>query len=183
MDKFKRMLKLWLPLAFVLTAAAGMVYVGIQQDLRHAADDPQIQLSEDAARTLASGKSPETVAPPLAIDIGQSIAPFVTVFDASGKAVASSGLLHGQLPSLPSGVFDSVRAQGEDRITWQPEPGVRIAAVVNAYGGTPSGFVMSGRSLRETERRVDQLGLLIGAAWLAGVAGITVLTVVMEIVL
>ena len=35
----------------------------------------------------------------------------------------------------------------------------------------------------ETERRVEQLGLLIGAAWLAGVAGITVLTVVLEIVL
>ena len=183
MDKFKRMLKLWLPLAFVLTAAAGMVYVGIQQDTRHSADDPQIQLSEDAARALAAGKSPETVAPPLAIDIGQSIAPFVIVFDASGKAVASSGLLHGQLPSMPLGVFDAVRAQGEDRITWQPEPGVRIATVVNAYSGTPPGFVMAGRSLRETERQVDQLGLLIGAAWVAGVAGITVLTVVMEIVL
>jgi hypothetical protein len=183
LDKFKRMLKVWLPLAFVLTAAAGMVYVGIQQDMRHSADDPQIQLSEDAARALASGKSPDIVAPPLAIDIGQSLAPFVTVFDASGKAVASSGLLHSQLPALPPGVFDAVRAPGEDRITWQPEPGVRIATVVNAYSGTPSGFVMSGRSLRETERRVDQLGLLIGAAWLAGVAGIAVLTVVMEIVL
>jgi hypothetical protein len=182
LDKLKRMLKLWLPLVFVLTAAAGMAYVGIQQDTRHSADDPQIQLSEDAARTLASGKSAETVAPPLAIDIGQSIAPFVTVFDASGKAVASSGLLHGQMPLLPPGVFDSVRAQGEDRITWQPEPGVRIASVVVGIGSGQTGFVMAGRSLRETERRVDQLGLLLGAAWLAGVAGITVLTIVLEIV-
>jgi hypothetical protein len=73
--------------------------------------------------------------------------------------------------------------QGENRVTWQPEPGVRIAAVVASYSGTQSGFVMAGRSLRETERRVDQLGELIGAAWLAGMVAVTVLVVVMEMVL
>jgi hypothetical protein len=183
MEKAKRMLKLWLPLALLLTVAAGMVYVAVQQDMRHSANDPQIQLAEDAARALSSGAAPQTVAATAAADIAQSISPFVAVFDANGKAVASSGLLHGQMPVLPSGVFDSVRTQGEDRVTWQPEPGVRVAAVVTAYSGTPSGFVMAARSLRETERRVDQLGQLIGAAWLAGMAGMTVLVVVMEIVL
>ena len=30
------------------------------------------------------------------------------------------------------GVFDTVRARGEDRVTWQPENGVRNATVVVA---------------------------------------------------
>ena len=39
--------------------------------------------------------------------------------------------------------------RGEDRLTWQPEPGVRSATVVVHYQGAQAGFVMAGRSLRE----------------------------------
>jgi hypothetical protein len=71
------------------------------------------------------------------------------VYDDQGEAVASSGALHGQIPSLPAGVLDYVRENSEDRVTWQPEAGVRIAAVIVRFEGVESGFVLAGRSLRE----------------------------------
>jgi hypothetical protein len=68
-------------------------------------------------------------------------------------------------------------------VTWQPEPSVRIASVVVAYGGAQPGFVLAGRSLRESEVRVDRLTSLLAAGWLASLAVITVLVAGAEIFL
>jgi hypothetical protein len=121
-------------------------------------------MAEDAAAVLARGDRVESVLPTTQVDLEQSIAPFITVFDDTGTPLASSGLLHGQMPAIPAGVFDYVRQHGEDRITWQPEPGVRQAIVVVSYTGDHSGFVVAGRSLREVERREDQALMEAGAA-------------------
>jgi hypothetical protein len=111
------------------------------------------------------------------------VAPYVVVFDDTGHAIAGSGLLHNQYPALPSGVFDYVRQNGEDRITWQPEPGVRSATVVTRYGGAHPGFVLAGRSLRLVEERVDQLGLMVGLGWLGTLFAALVAVSLSEIVL
>jgi hypothetical protein len=62
--------------------------------------------------------------------------------------------------------LDYVRTHGQDRVTWQPEPGVRIAAVVVRYQGAQPGFVLAGRSLREVEVREDNAELIAGVAWI-----------------
>jgi hypothetical protein len=49
----------------------------------------------------------------------------------------------------PPGVFASVSANGEDRVTWQPAPGVRSWIVVDAFRG---GFVIAGRSPGDSEQ-------------------------------
>jgi hypothetical protein len=167
MPRIKNILGLWLPMAVVITLLLGMAYLVAQQVLRMNANDPQIQIAEDAAAALTNGQPIESVVPTTKVDIATSIAPFVVVFDDSGKAIASSGLLHNQMPALPPGVFDYVRQRGEDRITWQPEVGVRSAAVITRITGQKPGFVMAGRSLRESEARSDQLLLLISAGGIA----------------
>jgi hypothetical protein len=166
MQTTKNILKTMIPLAVVITLLSGLLYATMQQVLRKYANDPQIQMAEDAAAALANGKPIDSVVPNAQIDIATSIAPYIVVFDNSGKAIASSGLLHNQLPALPSGIFDYVRQNGEDRITWQPEPGVRSATVVTRFGGAQPGFVVAGRSLRESENRTDELGIIIAFGWL-----------------
>ncbi len=183
MQTIKNILKSWVPLAVVITLLTGLMYATVQQVLRMNADDPQIQMAEDVASALTAGKPLDSVVPAAQIDIATSLAPYVVVFDASGKAIASSGLLHNQMPTLPSGVFGSVRQRGEDRITWQPEPGVRSATVVTSYGGAQPGFVLAGRSLREVENRVDQFGLLIGLGWLGTMFAALVAVSLSEIIL
>jgi hypothetical protein len=64
-------------------------------------------------------------------------------------------------------VLDYARRNGSDRITWQPAANVRQAIVVVHFGGPRPGFVMAGRSLRESEYRSDQVLQIVGVAWAA----------------
>ncbi len=162
MQRVKNILKLWIPLAVVVVLLSGLMYVTAQQVLRISANDPQIQIAQDTANALSQGVSPESILPVGKVDLATSLASYVEVFDDLGKPVASSGLLHNQMPPLPPGVFDYVRQHGEDRITWQPERAVRMATVIVHYGGSQPGFVLAGRSLYEVEARTSNLELLIG---------------------
>jgi hypothetical protein len=80
-------------------------------------------------------------------------------------------MLDGAVPKPPAGVFDYTRVHGDDRVTWQPRPGVRIAAIVVHYGGAQPGFVLAGRSLRESERRTDQIGVVLLGLWVVTLIG------------
>ena len=161
----------WVPLAFVICCFSGLTYLAVQQDYRQSANDPQIQMAEDAASTLSSGGLVQSVIPPGMVDIAGSLSPYVVIYDASGNPVAGDGILDGALPALPAGVFDSVRAMGgEDRITWQPRPGVRSAIVIDKISGDQSGFVMAGRSIREVEIREDRLMFQAAAVFIFALA-------------
>jgi hypothetical protein len=125
-------LKYWLPLAAAISAVCGTIYLAVQQDMRMGLNDPQIQMAEDAAHALESGTSPTALMPVGVpqVDIAQSLAPYMIIFDAQGKPLASGAILHGSVPVPPPGVFDFTRKNQEDRISWQPEPGVRSAVVI-----------------------------------------------------
>ena len=166
MKILKDIFRQWLPIAAVTTALCGLVYVAVQQVLRHSANDPQIQMAEDAAQALARDGTIETVLPAAKIEIAQSLAPFLTIFNTAGEPLASSGVLHGEPLHLPPGVFNYVRQHGEERVTWQPERGVRMASVVVRFDGAKPGYVLAGRSLREVEKREAQVGFQAGVAWL-----------------
>jgi len=140
---------------------AGLFYIAVQQDMRIGANDLQIQLSEDGARALAEQQPLDSVVPPGKIDISQSLAPYRIVFDAQGSPVASNAVLHGAVPDIPKDLFDYTRIRGEDRVTLMPEPGVRSAAVMISVASEPGGFVIAGRSLREVEKRIDQLTQMV----------------------
>jgi len=149
--------KYWLLVGIVILGLWFLMAATIQQVIRQGADNPQVQIAEDTAASLVAGQSVQSVVPTNKIDIASSLASYVIVFDANGKPIASSGQLNGQMPTIPSGVFDSVRQSGEDRVTWQPQTGVRSAIVVTQFKGQNSGFVLAGRSLRESERLQDNI--------------------------
>jgi hypothetical protein len=158
-----RIIMKWLPLAIIVAGLCGLVYLTVQQSLRMAANDPQIQMAEDAANILNGGASADSVIPATKVELANSLAPFIIVFDDFGKVLASSATLHGSVPVYPSGVLDYTRQHGEDRVTWQPENGVRMATVVVRYD---NGFVLAGRSLREVEIRESNIEKISGIAML-----------------
>lgn len=157
----------WVPLAVAVTVLSGLVYVAVQQSYRQNADDPQVQMVEDAAAQLQAGMQPQEVVGTGKVDMLRSLAPFLIVYDESGQVLAASVQLNGQTPQVPDGLFLSVTPGREHRVTWQPQPGVRSAAVLAHYGGSKSGFVLAGRSLREVEDRVDRLTQAVLLACLA----------------
>jgi len=175
-------LTVWVPVAIVATALSGLVEVAVQQSLRQSANDPQIQMAEDAAAALAGGGAPRSLLPAGQVDVARSLAPYLIVFDEAGEPLASSATLDGQVPRLPPGVFDYTRVHTEDRITYQPRPGVRSAIVVVRFGGERPGFVLAGRSLREVEKREDQLTAMVALAWVAALAASLVATVLFSLI-
>ncbi len=102
----------WLPLAIATAGLCGLAYLTVQQSLRMGANDPQIQMAEDAASALNGGASVDSIIPATKVELATSLAPFMIVFDDSGKVLASSATLHGSVPVLPirrTGLYPSKR--------------------------------------------------------------------------
>jgi hypothetical protein len=162
---------LWLPAAAASAVLALTMYATVQQSIRSAADDLQIQLAEDAAADLNDGSSPESVIPTDTVDPTESLAPFVEVFDRTGGRLASSASVSGKPPVPPIGVLTASLGSDRNAVTWEPLPGIRIAAVAVAYD---DGYVLAGRSMRVIEPREDTTLILAGlgllAAWVAAAA-------------
>jgi len=172
MVKFMRILKVWYPLAFAVTVVCGLAYAAVQQDYRQSANDPQIQMAEDAATGISQGAAPQSFIPRGSVDISTSLAPYLVFYNASGTPLFGNASFDGGLPNLPPGVFPYTANAGEDRITWQPAPGVRQAAViVHITGPGPAAYVLAGRSLREVEWRENQLELITDITWIMALIG------------
>jgi hypothetical protein len=157
-----------------LFSALSLGFVVIEQgSLRQSANDPQMGMAADMASRLARGASPASVVPNDQIDMDASLSPFVIAYNEQGQVLASSAQLNGTVPLLPLGVLDYVRAHGEERVTWAPQRGVRIASIVRHVTGSQGGFLLAGRNLREIEVRKSQVLQMGTLVWL-GLLGIIV---------
>jgi hypothetical protein len=171
-------LLLWLPAAVAVTVGVGAAYAIGQHVLRSDANDPQTQIAEDAAVQLAQGAPPRAVVSGSTVDLARSLATSVTVVDRNGDVAASNALLNGHVPLPPSG---ALRAAGDatNTVTWQPQPGVRQAAVIVSYHGeSGAGTVLVSRSLRLVEEREDALLRLSALGWLASLFAAAVLALI-----
>jgi hypothetical protein len=86
----RRALAFFLPVAVLVTALCGLVYLEVQQDLRSGANDPQYQLATDAATRLDGGTAPSSV-----------------VDSTPGVDLATDATLDGGRPAPPDGVLDA----------------------------------------------------------------------------
>ena len=121
------------------------------------------------------------------------MAPFIIVYDGSGKAVAGNGYVNGVLGTPPAGVFDTSKwgapiighhinnaPANEDRFSWQTADGTRIAAVLVHYEtSSGGGYVLSGRNMREVEARIGADGLRVLLAWGATLAALLIVMYVL----
>jgi hypothetical protein len=164
--KRRNFIILWLTLAIITTSLSGLIYSTVRQSIREAADDPQIEMAEDTAAALNAGIRPQSIIPAGRINIADSLAPYLIIYNQSGYPLISSGELDNRIPVPPAGIFKAATANNKNRITWEPEPGVRSAVVIVPFKGSPSGFVLAGRSLRETEKRIARIFHMVVWGWL-----------------
>jgi len=149
-----------------MTILCGLIYVTVQQAHRSAADDPQLQIALDMKNAIEGNRFPNRWMTDDSIEISRSLSVFKTLYDRNGIPVQSTGLLDGQMPKMPQGVFDFTNKHGEDVLTWQPRGGVRMAMVVEAVNSSQTGFVAVGRSLNEVGKRESNLTTMVLVAWL-----------------
>lgn len=173
-----RFVAAWLPLAAAVTVLSFTVYAVVQQGQRLSANEPLVEIAESTANQLQQGASPQSVTAGSLVDVSNDLAPGVAVLDETGKVLSSSMRINsdtnrpedGIIPQLPTGVIQSVKDRGEDRFTWEPSGGVRLAAVVTSTGGSHPEFVVAARSLREVEKRENHTLHLATAGWLLALA-------------
>ncbi len=149
----------------VVTCIIALVYAAVQQSYRSSANDPQLQIARDLSANIGNKDFVKNYISN-SVDLNRSLAVFTCIYDAYGKPLCSSGLLNGQLPHLPSGVFDHAKSDGENSITWQPIPSVRIAAVVEHTSSPSFAYVLVGRSLKEVEAREYNLRMMAFVCWM-----------------
>jgi hypothetical protein len=155
-----------LPLASAATLLVFFAYLVGQQVYRTSANDPQIQIAEDAAGQLTAGARPDSLVDEThLVDVATSLAPWTAIYDDSGNVIASSARLHGAMPQIPAAIFAAARDGSEQRVTLQPEGGVRAAVVIARYTGGQPGYVAVGRSLREVDIRQGNLLSLAIVVW------------------
>lgn len=164
-------------LAAVSSLFALAMYMTVQHVLRSSANDPQFQMASDTAIQLEQGADPATVVGMHQVDMARSLAPFLIVYDANGNPLASAVRLNGSVPKPPSGVFHYASEHQQNALTWQPQPGVRIAAVVRSFGGSHAGFVLAGRSLRLVEERIRATVRMVALAWAVMMAVVVTATI------
>lgn len=155
--------------ALLLTLITGLVFLCGQQIYRNQANDPEIRIAAEIADRISRGYSPGKYFSAYKTDISVNPGIFVTLFDARGRPFRSSGMWKGRMPAPPAGVFEAAKRYGEDRITWQPERGVRLATVVAHVESPSTAYVLVGRSLKEAGRRTADLRMITGLAWAAGI--------------
>jgi hypothetical protein len=160
--------RVWLVLAFITTILSLLVYTSVQQVYRQSANDPQIEIASNVVDGLNLAVTPDKIIGNANFDLGKSLSPVVIIYDDSKKVLASAGKLDGSVPTPPQGVFDHVTVDHQNRLTWQPKPGVRLATIIAKYD---KGYVLVSRSLRETEDRVQKLGTMVGLAWIISILG------------
>ncbi len=159
-------LKRFIPLGFAITLTFFFVFLIIQQTVRLAANELVVQIAHDVSDALGEGAPYTAFNTPRPVNIAHSLSPFAILFDQDGKMLTGSGVLDNEVPRPPKGVFDYVKLHHEERVTWSPKPGVRIALVGVYHTGVNPGFVFAGRSLSETENRIHILLLLTLLCWL-----------------
>ena len=139
-----------------------------QQILRRGADRQPAFLAEKITRsspqdpsiaaTLAAPK--QEISSPAWL---KSSSPILLIYDAAGQPVAGNAVLHGTLPRLPHGIFNTIRDRREFRVTWQPRVGIRVALTGDAL--PTGGFAVAGQSLILSESKEIRFHSLLLWIW------------------
>ncbi|MDP9049871.1 MAG: hypothetical protein M3O31_03985 [Acidobacteriota bacterium] len=140
-------------LGLILTLMGGSAAVTMQQMLRRGANHPQIEMGRRLAQAIAAGTKPEDLLPAGGIDLQTSLEPFAIFYSEKRVPIASTGFLNNAVPVPPGGVFDYAGKYQLDMITWQPQPGVRMASILRRVEGSNPGFILTGRSLLLVEEQ------------------------------
>jgi hypothetical protein len=151
----------WLTAAIVVTLIFGSAYVALQQLGRRSANAAPAAAA--AAQVQLTGS--ETLGMPR-LELTPDSGVFVVVYGDDDKPASGTATLHGSLPVLPAGVLQAARDSGSDAVTWQPEPGLRMAVVARS---APGKVVVAGQSLTPYEDRDRTVLIILAAGWLGSI--------------
>lgn len=156
----------WLTAAIVVTLMFGSAYVALQQLGRRSADAAPAAAAAAQVQLIGA----ETVSMPR-LELTPDSGVFVLVYGDDDKPASGTVTLHGTLPLLPAGVLQTARESGADAVTWQPEPGLRMAVVARPAAGKV--VVVAGQSLTPYEDRDRATMIVLALGWIGCILVLT----------
>ncbi|MCU1500120.1 MAG: hypothetical protein JWM47_4073, partial [Acidimicrobiales bacterium] len=155
----------WLTAAIIITLIFGSSYTALQQLGRRSANAAPAAAAAAKAQLIGS----ETLMAPWT-ELTPESGVFVIVYGSDDKPESGTVTLHGSIPVLPAGVLQAARDSGSDAVTWQPEPGLRMAVVARPAAGK---VVVAGQSLTPYEDRDRMVLTVLAAGWLGSLGVLT----------
>lgn len=144
--------------AAVITILFGTMYGMVQQTIRLSAYDAPHQAIDAYVANRDASESNFT-----RINLAADSNVFVIAYGSDGRPIGGDGYLNGKLGVVPIGVLQHAHAGHENTVTWQPQPGVRLAVVVAKDGNS---YILAGQSLKSYEDRIGQIGQVAFFGWL-----------------
>lgn len=170
----------WIPFAIVVTVCTSVAYLAVQQNIRLSANIPQVETAENVAKALESGADPAGLNDANKVDVATNLALFIIAMDDAGAVTGSTANLNGESPKPPQGALEYTKTHGQNRITWEPQKGVRLAIVIEHVSGDKGGYVVAGRSLRETENLINTIMIILALAWGAGLIATLIAVIISQ---
>lgn len=154
----------FLPFAVCITLLSALIYFSSQQVIRLSANEmPSLSVDTALAR-ISIGQQLGTILPNIPIELSKPFGFFFSAYNEQKVLTIAQTTVHGAPVSVPSGVLDYAKSHGKDRVTWQPETGIRLATVV-VYEPRTKTYLVAGRDLTDYEHRIQTLGLQILFGW------------------
>lgn len=147
----------WVAAAAVVTVVFCSVYIAFQQSGRRSAD-----IAPAAAAASAIQMPGTSVSSVPRLELTPESGVFVIVYGSDDTPETGTATLHGVLPTVPAGVLDTARRSGADAVTWQPEPGLRLAVVARSSEGK---VVVAGQSLAPYEATDIRVMVYLMLGW------------------
>ncbi len=174
-----RTVVIFVTLVLLVTVIFGAIFSTGQQVLRGDSDYPQVEVVQQVEGIIKQGVPLDVIVnSEEAIDLEDSMSLFVMIFDKDKNLVGSSAKIGEQSPTPPAGSFDEAKSNGENRFTWQPQDGVRVAAVLKPVGD--QAFVLAGKSLVETDKRIKTLTICTLIGWAVSILFALLLTLAIK---
>ncbi len=159
-----RAIAIFVVLALFVTVIFGSIYMTAQQIYRANANDPQVEVVGQVADLINQDIPLDAIVSEAEqVDMAESLALFVMIFDKDKNLVSSSAKLGQDTPVPLAGNFDVAQNTGEDRFIWEPKDGVRVTAVLKLVDD--KGYVLAGRSFKEIETREGDLAKILIIGW------------------
>jgi hypothetical protein len=143
----------WLAIVGTTMIVLLTAFVMVQQSTRLAANDAPLALNQAVRARLDNRYSPDAAVLTQPSNLSD-LAPFAILTDSKLNVEASSTPAGKAMILPPSGSFAYTKAHGQNRFTWQPSPGLRIATIITSYQGG-SQYIVTGQSLGEAQSRIQ----------------------------
>lgn len=174
----------FLPILTIILITS-IAYVMVQQTIRDEANDAPIDLAQNISETVEREPTIlENQQQSQTVDPTKSDSMFIQVYKDDGSLAFSTLQIGQDKPTLSKSDLEASKNQRKAFTTWAPTNDVRLATVISRYEGNQPGYVVTGKSLAQAERRINNLTrtaalgavaasviTLIGAAVLSSLTG------------